>query len=383
MKIGRVNASFQTDLLYTEHYLAKELKNDGHETVFITSNHYMPSWDKYITRKDGPGYYTFENFTVYRLSSFFPLQKAIFKSFRELQKIIEKERFDVLHLYGLGSLTTLQILFLAIMKSSSFPPIIISDHTDVRTHKREGVHANLFYFCVAIALKFLSSKITKVITFNESSIQLLSFRFKLTAEKFSLIPLGYDQETYFYNANFKNEDPKIVFGFAGKIDAKKRVDVLIDVLEKSTINTNSKLIIVGITNDDYCDKLRSKAQKSAVEIEFRPFSTKEELCEFYNYIDVAVYPGGISITTIEANGCGTPVILYKSIPNLESRVENGRGVLFDTNKELESALATYYDQYLQGAIDNQSIAAETRKKYSWGRIKDSYLEIYKSCLVHE
>lgn len=383
MKIGRVFPSFQTDLFYTEHYLAKELKKEGHETVFISSDCYMPMWDKYIKRRDGAGYFEFDDFSVYRLKSWFPLQKAIFKSPFKLAEILENEKFDILHLYGLGTFTTLQVLFISMLKGKDFPPIIISDHSDVRTHKREGWHANLFYLFFALMLRILGNNIMAIITFDVKSAELLEKRFKLKAKKFKIIPLGYDQDTYELKKSIKNSEQKIIFGYAGKIDAKKRVDVLIRILNQSKIANQSKLIIVGATDDDYILNLKKVAANSNLDVEFRPFASKEELSEFYNYIDVAVYPGGISITTIEANGCGTPVVLYKSIPNLESRVENGRGVLFDSNEELEQALYLYHSVWQSGGINNESIERVTREKYSWKKIKEEYVAIYQSTINDE
>lgn len=382
MKIGRVFPTFQTDLLYTEHYLAKELKREGHETVFITSDRYMPMWDKYIKRKDGPGYFEFENYNVFRLKSWFPLQKAIFKSPINLLRIIENQHFDILHLYGLGTFTTLQVLLFSMIRGKNFPPIVISDHSDVRTHKREGWHARLFYLFFAFILRILGSCIKAVITFDIKSEELLKKRLKLKGKIFKIIPLGYDQDIYRFNKSIKNTEQQIVFGYAGKIDAKKRVDVLIKILIDSKIANSSKLIVVGSTDDDYNQSLKKIAANAKVEVEFRPFASKEELSDFYNYIDVAVYPGGISITTIEANGCGTPVILYKSIPNLESRIENGRGVLFETEQELERALYHYYRLYQNSDIDNKSIEMATREKYSWNKIKSQYKDIYQKNILN-
>lgn len=383
MKIGRVFPTFQTDLLYTEHYLAKELKKEGHETVFISSDCYMPIWDKHITRRDGAGYFEFDDFSVYRLKSWFPLQKAIFKSPFKLAKILKKEKFDILHLYGLGTFSTLHILLLSLFSGKDFPPIIISDHSDLRTHKREGRHANLFYLFFALILRVWGGNIKVIVTFDVKSVELLENRFKLKAKKFKVIPLGYDQDTYKITKPIKNTELKIVFGYAGKIDEKKRVDILIKTLSESKIANQSKLIIVGATDDAYILWLKNVAANSNLDVEFRPFASKEELSEFYNYIDVAVYPGGISITTIEASGCGTPVILYKSIPNLESRVENGRGVLFDSNEELEQALYFYNSLWQSGGIKNESIERVTRQNYSWKKIKEEYLTIYKLTINDE
>ena len=382
MKIGRVYATFQTDFLYTEHYLARELKADGHETVFIASDQYLSSWQKYLKTKDGAGYYNFKDYTVHRLKSWFPGGKAIYKSPLQLKKIILEEKFDILHLYGLGNFSTLIVLWLKFLNKSKFPPIVISDHTDTRTHSREGWHAELYYKFFAFALKLVGGSIQKVVTFNDVGEQVLSKRFWMSADKFQVLPLGYDQDTYKFEPEKKNTESKFVLGYAGKIDAKKRVDYLIETLNESQMVDKIKLVVVGVIDDEYGNYLRGVAAKGKLEVEFRPFATKEELAEFYNYIDLAVYPGGISITTIEANGCGVPVVIYKSIRDLESRVENGRGKLFDTKLELIDCIHYFLEQHKLNQIQNAKIAEETRNSSSWRHIKSLYLRLYIEEIEH-
>lgn len=380
MKIGRVYSTFQTDFLYTEHYLARELKADGHETVFITSDKYLSSWEKYLKTKDGAGYYTFKDYTVYRLESWFPGGKAIYKSPSKLKQILLEENFDILHLYGLGTFSTLIVLWLKFFNKSKFPPIVISDHTDTRTHSREGWHAQLYYKFFAFTLKLVGASIQKVVTFNDVGGQVLSKRFWMSADKFQVLPLGYDQDTYKFEPEKKNTEPKFVLGYAGKIDAKKRVDFLIECLNESQMVDKVKLVVVGARDDEYGNYLRGVAAKGKLEVEFRPFATKEELAEFYNYIDLAVYPGGISITTIEANGSGVPVVTYKSIEDLESRVENGRGKLFGTKEELMDCVHYFLEQNKLKQIQNEKIAEVTRNSSSWRYIKSLYLNLYKQAI---
>lgn len=383
MKVGRIFSTFQTDLLYTEHYLAKEFKNQGHETVFITSDKYMSIWDDYVLRRDGPGYYAFKDYTVHRVESWFPGGKAIFKSPSKLKQIILEENFDILHLYGLGTFSTLIVLWLKFFNKSKLPPIIISDHTDTRTHSREGWHAQLYYKLFAFALKLVGASIQKVVTFNDVGEQVLSKRFWMSADKFQVLPLGYDQDTYKFEPEQKNTESKFVLGYAGKIDAKKRVDFLIENLNESQIINKVKLVVVGARDDEYGNYLRGVAAKGNLEVEFRPFATKDELAHFYNYIDLAVYPGGISITTIEANGCGAPVVVYKSIADLESRVENGRGKLFGTKEELIDCIHYFWQQSKLKQIQNEKIAEVTRNSSSWRYIKSLYLNLYKQAIEHE
>lgn len=101
-----------------------------------------------------------------------------------------------------------------------------------------------------------------------------------------------------------------------------------------------------------------------------------KLAEYYNYIDVAVFPGSISITTLEATGCGTPIILFESIEGLEDRVENDRGILFKEKRELMDAIKFYKNKKQKKSIDNKVIEQNSHK-FSWKELSKIYLDLYK------
>mgnify|MGYP006426838721 CR=1 FL=1 len=381
MKIGRVYANFQEDFLYTEHYLAKELAKDGHETVFITSDKYLSSWDKYLKTKLPAGHYKRDYYSVVRLSAFAPLEKVIYRNPFTLWRLLFGSGFDVLHLNAVGSFSTLMVLWMVRLKGKYAPPVVISDHSDTRTHSREGRFANLYYAFFKWHLSYLQKHIKCIVTFGEIGIKVLSTRFDLPVDFFQPIPLGYNQDVYHYQPDVKNQEEKLVIGYAGKIARNKRVDYLIRLLETFHLKNNLRLEIVGVKDGDtYCEELRQQAQDANLEITLKPFATSAELATFYNYIDLAIYPGGISITTIEASGCGTPVIIYRSIEGLESRVEKGRGVLFSNDEELKAALQTYLELYQQQGFDNARISQVTQATSSWRTIKNEYLTLYHSVL---
>ena len=123
------------------------------------------------------------------------------------------------------------------------------------------------------------------------------------------------------------------------------------------------------------NELESFAKEHQLNVEFLPFLNSEELAAFYNHIDVAVYPGSISITTIEANACGTPILLNNSIQGLEDRVADGRGFLFTTEEELRDKIEFYWMQKRTAQINHPAIANYT-SKYSWRKISQEYLNLY-------
>lgn len=381
MKIARTYSNFQIDLKYTEHYLARELKKKGHHTTFITSDKYLKAWKPYLKNLNKAGYYQYKDYDVFRLESVSFFEKAIFINIKKLKNILFKSNFDIFHLYGLGTFTTMLVLWSYVFFRKKSIPIIISDHGDTRTHSREGILANLYYLFFRIQLTFFKSRINKIVTFSNVGVDLLSNRFKFSESKFKIIPLGYDQDNYKYSPDLKNTSRHFIIGYAGKLAPSKRIDFLIDSINELKIKNEIKLIIVGYNKEDkYSQHLLDLSKKVNFEIEFRPFANSEKLAEFYNYIDLAVYPGGVSITTIEASGCGVPVIIYKSILGLEERVEFERGKLFETKSELQSHINYYYNLYLNNNINNENISSKTKEHFSWEKISKEYYKLYKEAI---
>lgn len=376
MKIVRVFPVFQTDILYAEHYLARELKKSGHETVFITSDKYLSYWMNFIKRTDGIGKHQFDDYCVIRLSSFFPFEKAVFKNWIKLYKSLFHNNFDVAHLSGLGNISTIIVLILASIRGKKSPPIIISDHSNPIAHKREGTIVKMYYRFLRFGLFVFRNKIKRVITFSQVGIDTIIYRFKLKESLFTIIPLGFDQSQFSYKPELKNQHCKLIIGFAGKVTPSKRIDFLINTIGNSGFSKDIKIIIVGVTpGDRYCDYLKSISKNYLTEIDFIDFLSSPDLANFYNYIDLAVFPGSISITTIEANGCGTPVLLFKSIESLSERVKDERGFLFSNESEFLEYIH-YYLRVKPHGIDNYKIAENTKKELSWGALKDRYLELY-------
>lgn len=383
MKVARLYPNFQVDLKYSEHYLARELNKVGHHTTFVSSDKYMEFIKKYIKQQDKAGYYNYNYFDLHRLKSIQILEKSIIIQFKKLYGILFKSNFDLFHLYGIATFTSFTALWLHYISRSKVP-IILSDHSDTRTHSREGFFAELYYFFFRVNMKLFTNRVSKFITFSESSVELLSKRFKIPRHKFEVIKLGYDQDNYKFDASLKNSSSKLIVGYAGKITPQKRIDYLINSIEELELKNNIKLIIVGYNDEDkYCQSLEELSERVNFEIELRPFASSEELIAFYNYIDLAIYPGGISITTIEASGCGTPVIIYKSIEGLEERVSHNRGVLFRNKVELKEAIVNYYKQVNENAINNEYISNKTNELFSWKKISKDYLILYKKAINGE
>ena len=376
MKILRVFPNFQETMLYSEHFVAKKLSKRGHSTTVLTTEYAPKALEPYIKEKtDLP---TRDWYNLNRVGSFRLGDKPVFKDIKAIKKLLKNEKFDVWHLYGYGTFTSLQILYLRKLWGIK-TPVILSDHSDSHSSSHGGAALKVFDFIFRLLMRPVKSSISEFMAPILECQQSVTNRFHLKGSKWNLVPLGFDEEMFYHRAEDRNKEEKLVIGFAGKVSAGKRVDYLIECLMKLDIRKDVKLMVVGMNeqNKEYNSKLKELADKADFDIEFRPLASPKELREFYNYIDLAVYPGGVSITTIEASACGTPLIMYRSTNNLEYRVEGGRGHLFSTEDELLNLLTDYYKQYKENGFDHEAIAKVTNDVSSWDSLSKNYLEIYK------
>ncbi|MGK0389593.1 MAG: glycosyltransferase involved in cell wall biosynthesis [Maribacter sp.] len=374
MKILRVYPYFQTEFRYLEHYLTDELSKKGYKTTFITSDKINPHWKKFTSNINeySKSYYENDGYGIHRIKSTLLLDKPFPRDLKRIKKIIEDEKFDVIHFSGIAGFFTYIILNIC-LKSSNKAPIFINDHSNPAV-KSSSIVGKSYYRLNAFVFSFFKPYIAKIISPNNGSALLLKSRYNLDSGSQAIIPLGYDRSIFRLKPHKKNVEQELIIGFAGKLEPRKKLEKVLEAISLSKL-VSYKLIIVGaMENDDYTSGLKVIANKYNTNVELLPLiSDRDALADFYNYIDVAIYPGSISITTVEATACGTPVIIYKSMPGLEYRVENGRGHLFDTIEELAEIIVQY--SINKTVIDSSKIAQATMK-FSWENIAMKYNDLY-------
>lgn len=378
MKIIKVWAKFQTNLKYHDHYLSEVMQEQGIETFFLSSDKAVKEWLPFMENKVIlAGNDEYKGSKILRLKSKEFMGKVFITDIKSLYKIINKTDFDIIHFFGLGNPITFLILLLLVFKKKS-PLVVANDHTNP-TDTKNGLIASTYHKTNRFLFLILGGNIKRIYVPNIGSKNLIQNRYNISSDNLiKIIPLGYDASIFKYKKDNKNTENKLVIGFAGKIIKEKRIEILINAVHCFPKNS-IKCIIVGINKDsltDYQENIIALAESKDRDIEFKPFiSDNEMLANFYNYIDIAIYPGSISITTIEANGCGTPIILYKSIDGLEDRVEENRGILFETKEELLIGIKYYLNAKEKSNINFNQIAKNTCK-HSWKEISKAYINDY-------
>ncbi len=381
MNILNVWNFFQDELKYHVHYLGEQFARKGHKVYFLSTDKINKAWRPYLKLQHcQAGVEQYSAYKVFRLRSreFFDKQLPADRS--GLKACFKEANPDVVHFLGIGNFLTWYTLRY-ISRQNKRMVVVANDHSNP-TMRKESLIARVYHRLNRDLYKKWEKKFLKIIVPNKATYQFLQEKYQIPDAQMMIIPLGYDATHFKILENGRNnETERLVIGFAGKINPEKRVATLVEAIGKSKYKSQIDCLIAGFKEeaDTEAAVLKTRAASVGVQLVTKPLLDKTQLRDFYNFIDVAVFPGSISITTIEANGCGTPILLYRSIPGLEDRVENGRGVLFDTVEELTAQIDQYFEQKQAGQINHTEISQNTYP-YSWDHIADRYLDVYTSLL---
>lgn len=184
--------------------------------------------------------------------------------------------------------------------------------------------------------------------------------------EFSKLPVGIDMEFFRETENSFLDEMDIerpVAGYSGRLSEEKKIGKLIEFFE----NNDGTLIIVGEGRDER--RLKAKASENVI---FRDFLDREKLPEFYSGLDVFVTASEsdtLSLTTLEASACGTPILAPEVHPFTETIKGNGELFTPDDAEDFNSKLEKILDK-------DYSTRAEVRC-YSMTESIDRLLELYR------
>jgi len=188
----------------------------------------------------------------------------------------------------------------------------------------------------ARALKLYRDKKLPIISVSESTAEDLT-RAGISREKIRVIYNGIRRNVFFPDASVSEDEcPTIVY--LGRIKAYKRVDVLLRAFPEIRKRiSGARLIIIG--SGDGLPALKELARKLALsdeEVCFTGFVSINEKVDYLRRAWVAVNTSpkeGWGIVGMEAQACGTPVVVSDAPGLRESVIEGETGFLFDFGDE--------------------------------------------------
>ena len=186
---------------------------------------------------------------------------------------------------------------------------------------------------------------------------------------FRKLPVGIDME--FFQETEKSfidemDVKRPVAGYCGRLSEEKNLDELIEFFNE----IDGTLIIAGEGRDE--KRLKEKASENIV---FKEFIDREKLPEFYSGLDVFVTGSEsdtLSLTTLEASACGTPVLAPDVHPFTETITENGErfrpGDSQDFAKKFEEVTSNEYSP------------REVVNRFSMEKSLDELVKLYEEIL---
>ena len=299
-----------------------------------------------------------------------------------IERVLKKEKFDVLHFHNFGFPSVWQILER-------------SDTLNVLTF-----HANIegseflknFPFVLYLLNKMVQWKIDGVIGVAPLNLRI----FKSYKGPKVVIPNGIDLEEFRAAGGWRPKVPKIKkyldgkinILFLGRIEERKGLIYLLKaykILEKKF--PNLRLIIIG-EGELKKDCLKYVKENNLKEVCFEGQITGPKLPSYYNSCDIfcspAIFGESFGLVLVEAMASGKPVVAFAN--------EGYRGVLkrkgskFLVKPRDYKALA----KKLEVLIKNKKLRKEMgewgrieAKKYSWPKITDQILDFYQLCLKNK
>jgi len=163
----------------------------------------------------------------------------------------------------------------------------------------------------------------------------------------SLLPLAFDPEKFYFDEGIR-ETHRQAMGYteadtvvvaAGKLQHKKRLDLLVDAFSRLTsTRAGLKLLVVGADDSPYSQEF--KAQIDAYPalsklVTVMGFVDTIQLNAIFNAADIGVWPSMPAITIQQAMGTGLKVILPEN-SWVSHVILPGSGIYFNTFDESDS-----------------------------------------------
>ena len=300
--------------------------------------------------------------------------------FQVFSKFIKKE-FDILHFNVNPHWSNGSSMLLRFAKLRQTRTVLNIHGISQLERKAEQWHESISFIDWMRALSY-SRLADRIVVNSEYMRNTVVVFYGLNRDKVVVIPNGVDLKMFLGSKDriILEGDPSVLY--VGHFARLKGVDILIRAIAKLRIELpNIKLHLVGRGNDRAFALL---AKKEGIEkyVVFHGWAEQSLLSSYYKSADMCVFPSrheGFGIVILEAMASGIPVIA-SDIPSFREIISNGiDGRLFkseDVDALSKEVIALYQDPHLRKELTIN--AFEKVARYSWEKIADKYISLYKS-----
>lgn len=287
-------------------------------------------------------------------------------------KVLEKEKFDVLHFHNFGFPSIVQIL----RKSKTLN--ILTFHSNISGSK----FLKSFPILVKGIKEIVKWKVDGIIGVASFNLNIFGDFKKPKA----VIPNGIDLKEF--NPRVKKIkkflDGKINILFLGRIEERKGLIYLLKaykILENKFSNTRLIIVGEGPLKDDLEGWIKRNKLKNVV---FEGKTKEKDGPSYFNTCDIycspAIFGESFGIVILEGMACGKPVVAFANEGYRELLTGKKGGILVKNRSYKELA------KTLGNLVKNKKLRKKTGKialrevkEYSWKKVADRVLNFYELC----
>lgn len=399
MKIAHILGYFQPKLGYQEYYLALKQQELGHEVFVITSdrNYPYPSFKETYghilgERFIGAGTFTEKGIKVVRLPCMIEFKDQIFV--RGLLRALKEIKPDVVHVHDeFSQLEIISFLARVLFKKQLKYRLFLDCHADYINQSNSPIRHFFFSLIAKNPLhKWLILTADGYTGINNASCIWLSQELGIKFRNIYCIPLGVDTHLFLKNyadraevrTKLRINYNDIVIIYTGKFIPIKDLDILL--YASATLiheHENLKILLVGSGPDYYVRYLKKiiDEMKLGDKIIIHEFVRKEELPKFYSSADLAIWPGGPSISIQEAISTSLPVIIIQNDSVLHLiKYRNGLSFTRGNIEALKKCIASLIENEVLRVEMGRRSRIFAEEKLSWTHIAQQTLNIYELTL---
>lgn len=231
-----------------------------------------------------------------------------------LKKIIEKERYQIVHINSGSFFFNLQVAIIS--KKLNVKKIIIHSHNGKNPNKKVK---NIFIKIFKPLIKVYG---TDFLTCSNEASENMYTKKMIQNNEIIMIPNGIETDKFKYNENVRNRyrnklniDGKIVLGNIGRFKEQKNHKFLLEVF-KELLKINSNFVLLLIGEGELKQKIEDYTEELKISENVLFLGLREDISELLMCMDIFIMTSiheGLPVVGIEAQASGLPLVLSDCI----------------------------------------------------------------------
>ncbi|MCF6240002.1 MAG: glycosyltransferase [Bacteroidales bacterium] len=302
-------------------------------------------------------------------------------------KVYEQMKPDVVFVHSMESFTSLYLL----SKKKLYKDFLLTCDTHTLYNQfTNSIFEKIYFFLYKklVFPKINKYKIPVFYTANENK-KILINQYRILDKLIYPYPIGSDSSVFFKNKeaghNLRTklkiaQNTKIIL-YTGKFNYPKSPHILLEAVQKIKNDLNDfKIVMIGAKNNEYFNTFFDNPNYENLPLLILAPVKVTELNAYYNMADIAVFPKENTLSALDCQLCGLPVIMEENITNME-RLKKG-GLCYKPNNIDDLSKKIYLllsDKHLHEKLSNEGLQF-IEANYSYKKIIKKTEDVFRHFL---